>query len=417
MNAAKEFNQYIAHLSEGLGHADRHAGLSGYCTGLMLPLSRKSVEPMAARVDPLHASARHQALHHFVAKSEWSDTAVMARVRDWVMPSLDLDSGCYWIIDNTGFPKKGKHSVGVARQYCGQLGKQDNCQVAVSLSLASAQGSIPMAYQLYLPKDWAADPVRRKSAGVPETIAFATKPEIALAPMRQAIAAGVPMGVVLADAGYGDETAFRDGITELGMLYAVGIRPATTVWAPGTAPLPPKACREDLFFVSNHLALHHPATDLLDLAHAMGHEAFDFHFAHDISCIDQSEFLDLLQALACFVQVALGAVDVVLMCGLDERFIARLLRSISGARALSVMRRSHGAFDLAQVVGLLAPAAQSPQFTPLRTQGDDLAHGIEQKIDVRGVVHVGFNDKGIAAPTQHWCVFFFTRPGVNALPV
>jgi len=241
MDTAKEFNRYVAHLSERLGHADRHAGLSGYCTGLMLPLSRKSVEPMAARVDPLHASARHQALHHFVAKSEWSDTSVMARVRDWVIPSLGLDGGCYWIIDDTGFPKKGKHSVGVARQYCGQLGKQDNCQVAVSLSLASTRGSIPMAYQLYLPKDWAADPVRRKAAGVPEDIAFATKPEIALAQMRQAIAAGVSMGVVLADAGYGDETAFRDGITALGMRYAVGIRPATTVWAPGTAPLPPKA--------------------------------------------------------------------------------------------------------------------------------------------------------------------------------
>ena len=240
MDAVTKFNRYIAHLSEGLGHVDRHAGLSGYCTGLMLPLSRKSVEPLAARVDPLHASARHQALHHFVAKSDWSDTAVMARVRGWVMPWLGLDSGCYWIIDDTDFPKKGKHSVGVARQYCGQLGKQDNCQVAVSLSLASAQGSIPIAYQLYLPKDWAADPVRRKTAGVPEAQAFATKPEIALAQVRQAVAAGVPMGVVLADAGYGDETAFRDGLTELGMLYAVGIRPATTVWASGTGPLPPK---------------------------------------------------------------------------------------------------------------------------------------------------------------------------------
>jgi SRSO17 transposase len=241
MSVADEFNHYIAHLSEGLGHADRHAGLSGYCTGLMLPLSRKSVEPMAARVDPLHASARHQALHHFVAKSEWSDAAVLARVRDWVEPTLGLDSGRYWIIDDTGFPKKGKHSVGVARQYCGQLGKQDNCQVAVSLSLASVQGSLPIAYQLYLPKDWANDPVRRKSAGVPETQAIATKPEIALAQIRQALDQGVPMGVVLADAGYGDETAFRDGITALGMLYAVGIRPGTTVWAPGTAPLPPKA--------------------------------------------------------------------------------------------------------------------------------------------------------------------------------
>jgi len=164
----------------------------------------------------------------------------MGRVRDWVMPALGLDSGCYWIIDDTGFPKKGKHSVGVARQYCGQLGKQDNCQVAVSLSLASEQGSIPIAYQLYLPKDWAADPVRRKTAGVPAGVAFATKPDIALAQMRQAAASGVPMGVVLADAGYGDETAFRDGITQLGMRYAVGIRSATTVWAPRTAPLPPK---------------------------------------------------------------------------------------------------------------------------------------------------------------------------------
>lgn len=241
MNAAQEFNRYIEHLSEGLGHADRHAGLSGYCTGLMLPLSRKSVEPMAARVDPLHASARHQALHHFVAKSEWSDASVMARVRDWVIPALGLDGGRYWIIDDTGFPKKGKHSVGVARQYCGQLGKQENCQVAVSLSLASVRGSLPIAYQLYLPKDWASDAARRETTGIPKEITFATKPEIALTQIRQAIDQGVPMGVVLADAGYGDETAFRDGITALGMLYAVGIRPGTTVWAPGTAPLPPKA--------------------------------------------------------------------------------------------------------------------------------------------------------------------------------
>jgi SRSO17 transposase len=196
---------------------------------------------MAARVDPMHASARHQALHHFVAKSEWPDASVMASVRDWVIPSLGLEHGCFWIVDDTGFPKKGKHSVGVARQYCGQLGKQDNCQVAVSLSLASVQGSVPIAYQLYLPKDWASDALRRVACGVPQDIAFATKPEIALEQIRHAIAQGVAMGVVLADAGYGDETAFRDGITELGMLYAVGIRPGTTVWAPGAAPLPPKA--------------------------------------------------------------------------------------------------------------------------------------------------------------------------------
>ena len=162
-------------------------------------------------------------------------------MREWVTPWLDLQQGCYWIVDDTGFPKKGKHSVGVARQYCGQLGKQDNCQVAVSLSLASTRGSVPIAYQLYLPQEWADDPVRRQAAGVPGEVAFATKPTIALAQMRRALGQGVRPGVVLADAGYGDETAFRDGLTALGLLYAVGIRPATTVWAPGTAPLPPKA--------------------------------------------------------------------------------------------------------------------------------------------------------------------------------
>ena len=240
METFKEFERYIAHLSEGLGHADRHAGLKGYCTGLMLPLARKSVEPMAAGIDPLHVSARHQALHHFVARSEWSDATVLQRVRDWVTPALGLQDGCYWIVDDTGFPKKGTHSVGVARQYCGQLGKQDNCQVAVSLSLASSLGSVPIAYQLYLPHDWASDPLRRQGAGVPEDIEFATKPAIALAQMRRAIEQGVRPGVVLADAGYGDETAFRDGLTAMGLLYAVGIRPTTTVWAPGTEPLPPK---------------------------------------------------------------------------------------------------------------------------------------------------------------------------------
>ena len=123
MDTFKEFERYVAHLAEGLGHADRHAGLKGYCAGLMLPLARKSVEPMAAGLDPRHVSARHQALHHFVAKSEWSDAAVLARVREWVTPVLGLEGGCYWIVDDTGFPKKGRHSVGVARQYCGQLGQ------------------------------------------------------------------------------------------------------------------------------------------------------------------------------------------------------------------------------------------------------------------------------------------------------
>jgi SRSO17 transposase len=135
------------------------------------------------------------------------------------------EAGYYWIIDDTGFPKKGPHSVGVARQYCGQLGKQDNCQVAVSLSLATQRGSLPIAYHFYLPHEWIDHhPTRRQRAGIPENKVFATKPQIALAQLREAIASDIPPGVVLADAGYGDETTFQDGLTEMGLLYAVGIK-------------------------------------------------------------------------------------------------------------------------------------------------------------------------------------------------
>ncbi|MCM2337294.1 IS701 family transposase [Hydrogenophaga pseudoflava] len=237
MNAAERFDHYLEHLSKGLGHADRHAGLRGYCTGLMLPLARKSVEPMAARVDPMHASARHQALHHFVAKAEWSDTQMLRRACQWVMPKMDFSEGGWWIIDDTGFPKKGRHSVGVTRQYCGVLGKQDNCQVAVSISLASNQGSLPVAWQLYLPEDWAADPERRAKAGVPEEVRFATKTQIALQQLRALLEEGAPHHCVLADAGYGVDNAFRQALSDMGLLYAVGITSAIVVWPPGLQPL------------------------------------------------------------------------------------------------------------------------------------------------------------------------------------
>ena len=240
MSASERFDQYMAHLSQALGHADRHAGLKGYCTGLMLPLSRKSVEPMAARMDPLHASARHQALHHFVAKAQWSDAQVLRRVCQWVMPHMDFSRGGWWIIDDTGFPKKGVHSVGVARQYCGLLGKQDNCQVAVSVSLACDQGSIPVAWQLYLPQDWAQDAERRKRTGVPESVRFATKTQIALQQLRTLLSEGAPRHCVLADAGYGVDTAFRQALSDMGLHYAVGVTSAVVVWPPGVEPLPPQ---------------------------------------------------------------------------------------------------------------------------------------------------------------------------------
>lgn len=241
MDQLAELDGYLEYLCEALGHADRNAGLMDYCRGLMLPIERKSVEPLAAHTAPLHVRSKHQSLHHFVADSDWSDEAVLKRIREWVIPTLGTEDGSYWIVDDSGHPKYGKHSVGVAHPYCGNVGKTANCQVAVSLSLATERGSVPIDYRLYLPKEWAEDPTRRDKAGVPKTTCFATKPEIALAQMSAAVAAGVPPGVVLADAAYGDETAFRDGITAMGLPYVLGIRPATTVWAPGVEPLPPKA--------------------------------------------------------------------------------------------------------------------------------------------------------------------------------
>lgn len=240
MDELREFDRYMAHLSEGLGHADRHAGLRGYCTGLMAPLKRKTVEPMAAHVAPAATRSRHQSLHHFVADSAWSDEQMLLRVAQWVVPAMDFSDGGWWIVDDTGFPKQGRHSVGVARQYCGMLGKQDNCQVAVSVSLACQTGSLPVAWSLYLPKEWAGDVVRREKAGVPQEVEFATKPAIALAQIERLIGQGAPRHCVLADAGYGIETAFRERLSELGLLYVVGVTGQVTVWPPGHMPLPPQ---------------------------------------------------------------------------------------------------------------------------------------------------------------------------------
>src|SRR5881396_3156938 len=136
--------------------------------------------PSAAR-SPSRTAAQHQSLLHFVGEGGWSDQRLLAKVREMVLPTIERQGPIEaWIIDDTGFPKQGRHSVGVARQYCGQLGKQDNCQVAVSLSLANHDGSLPVAYRLYLPQEWASDRERRDKAKVPDTIEFQTKPEIAL---------------------------------------------------------------------------------------------------------------------------------------------------------------------------------------------------------------------------------------------
>jgi SRSO17 transposase len=147
----------------------------GIIVFLIMPCERKSVEPMAAVTAPDRTAAQHQSLLHFVGQSPWSNEKVLAKVAEMVLPAIERHGPIEaWIIDDTGFPKKGRHSVGVARQYCGQLGKQDNCQVAVSLSLANHRASLPVDWHLYLPKEWAADHQRRRKVDVPDEIDFKT---------------------------------------------------------------------------------------------------------------------------------------------------------------------------------------------------------------------------------------------------
>ena len=231
------FAAYVQGLSSVLGHADRIGPLRDYCTGLILPGERKSVEPMAAKTAPARTAAQHQSLLHFVGVASWSDERVLAKVREMVLPSMERHGPIEgWIIDDTGFPKQGTHSVGVQHQYCGQLGKEANCQVAVSLSIANHSASLPVAYRLYLPKEWAEDTARRKKAGVPLDISFKTKPEIALEQIQWACKAGLPRGVALMDAAYGTDSRLRTGMTALGVSYVVGIQPKILVWPPGTGP-------------------------------------------------------------------------------------------------------------------------------------------------------------------------------------
>src|SRR4051795_6228728 len=254
----ERFDDYVERLGDVLGHADRRAPLRAYTTGLLLPGERKSVEPMAARgdpfparaggkggepmaarVDPFRVGAAHQSLHRFVAKAAWDDATLLRAVRDYALPAM-LERGPVraWLVDDTGLPKKGRLSVGVARQYCGQLGKRDNCQVAVTLSVATEAASLPVAYRLYLPEAWAGDPARRAMAGVPEEVEFRTKPAIALDQIGQALADGVPPGVVVTDAGYGNDTDFRDGATALGLAYVADIQGPPGLWPPAAGPLP-----------------------------------------------------------------------------------------------------------------------------------------------------------------------------------
>ena len=241
---AKRFEGYLERLSFAVSHADRREPLRAYLSGLLLPGERKSVEPMAAKWDPLHVRARHQSLHHFVAKAPWSEQALLRVARDYALAGFERHAPiAAWVIDDTGFPKKGSHSVGVAHQYCGVLGKSANCQVAVTVSLVNALLSVPAGFRLYLPESWVQDPERRKAAGVPEGVQFQTKGAIALEQIDELLAEEIPLAPVVADAGYGASTKFREALTKRGLCYAVGILPDTNLWPLGIEPLtPPMGC-------------------------------------------------------------------------------------------------------------------------------------------------------------------------------
>lgn len=194
---------------------------------------------MAARLAPDNVRRMHQSLHHLAADAPWDDETLLDRALDTVLAAMLRHSPVVaWVVDDTGFPKKGRHSVGVTRQYCGQVGKQDNCRVAVSLSVTTESTSMPVAFCLYLPEVWANDQERRNKAGVPEEITFQTKPQIALEQIKRARERGVPTGVVLADAGYGNDAKFREQLTEWQLPYVAGIQKTVTVWKPGEQPKP-----------------------------------------------------------------------------------------------------------------------------------------------------------------------------------
>jgi SRSO17 transposase len=205
-----------------------------YITGLLLDGERKSIEPIAARLvdDAAQIEPMRQRLQQCVVVSAWDAATLFARlaqVLDREVPEVTA-----FVVDDTGFPKKGRHSVGVARQYSGTLGRTDNCQIATSLHLAGEQGSGCIGMRLYLPEAWTTNRARCRAAGVPDAIAFAPKWQHALGLLDAALVAGVRRHVVLADAAFGEVTAFRDALTARGLAYMLRVPHNLAAWPPGT---------------------------------------------------------------------------------------------------------------------------------------------------------------------------------------
>lgn len=223
---------YFDRIGEVLGRSDRRESFAVYAMGILGDSERKSIEPIAARActDPARADAEHQRLLHFSLDSPWSDLMVRREAALYAIAAMTEHAPIEsWIIDDTGFLKQGRHSVGVQRQYTGSAGKVTNCQVGVSLTVATKSEQVPIDFALYLPESWAKDPARRKEARIPDDVAFATKSELAISMIRQALAAGIPPGIVLADSAYGTSRDFRKAIRQMGLHYAVAVESRTTV--------------------------------------------------------------------------------------------------------------------------------------------------------------------------------------------
>jgi len=220
----KRLEQFLADLLDPLGRRERRQWSTVYIRGLLLDGERKSIEPLAARLP----DGNVQAMQQLIGQSPWPWAPVWERLAQRMTAELAPDP--VWVIDDTGFPKQGQHSVGVARQYSGTLGKTANCQVAVSLHQTSGEASTILGWRLYLPESWTEDPARRTEAGIPEEVKFQTKWQLALELIDQARAWGLRCGVVLADAGYGETTEFRQGLESRQLAYAVGIPSTARVW-------------------------------------------------------------------------------------------------------------------------------------------------------------------------------------------
>jgi len=239
----ERLEQFLAGLLEPQGRRERRHWSSVYVRGLLLDGERKSIEPLAARLP----EGNVQAMQQLIGQSPWPWTPIWQRLAQRMTAELMPDP--VWVIDDTGFPKQGHHSVGVARQYSGTLGKTANCQVAVSLHQTGTEESVILGWRLYLPESWTEDPPRRAEAGIPAEVKFLTKWQLALELIDEARGWGLRCGVVLGDAGYGESTEFRQGLETRQLPYALGIPCTLRVWLkpPRLRPAPGRGRRSTVY--------------------------------------------------------------------------------------------------------------------------------------------------------------------------